>query len=271
MRNITQLCGHQRMVDAKHGLFVYNHHDFYLGQALEIYGECCELELDLFKQILSPSSTVIEVGANIGIHSVPLGKYLVDGSIHLFEPQPVIFQNLCANLSINCLENSFAQPFAVGDKHGEIVVPRVDYGKGGNFGGISLQEGGDGIRVRLITLDSYARELDVALIKADVEGMEIQVLRGAEETIARCRPFLYVENDRVEKSRELIEKCWALNYRVYWHIAGLYNEKNWFGNKDNIYGNVAAYNMFCVPKELDVVVADGVEVVDSSKHPLVQS
>jgi hypothetical protein len=62
-----------------------------------------------------------------------------------------------------------------------------------------------------------------------------------------------------------------LNYRVYWHIAGLYNEKNWFGNKDNIYGNVAAYNMFCVPKELDVVVADGVEVVDSSKHPLVQS
>jgi FkbM family methyltransferase len=269
LRNIIQLSGHQRMVEGKHGLFVYNHHDFYLGQALELYGECCELELELFKQILNPTDTVIEVGANIGIHSVPLGKYLEGGTIHLFEPQPVIFQNLCANLSINCLENAIAQPFAVGDKVGSIVVPHVDYGKSGNFGGISLSESGSGTHVQLITLDAYANDLDVALIKADVEGMELNVLQGAEQTIARCRPFLYVENDRVEKSKQLIEKCWVLGYRMYWHVARLYNKNNWYGNKDNIYGNIAAYNMFCVPKERDVLVADGVEVVDSARHPLI--
>lgn len=268
MRAINQLGGHQRLVEAKHGVFVYNHHDFYIGKALELYGEYAERELDLFRSMLSPTDHVIEVGANIGTHTVPLGEHLSEGMVHAFEPQPVVFQNLCANLSVNCLENVLAWPFAVGAEFGSLVVPPVDYGRQGNFGGISLVEDGDGFRVQVIALDTYAASLDVALIKVDVEGMERQVLEGAEETIGRCRPFLYLENDRLEKSQGLIEKCWEFGYRLYWHAPMLFNPDNWCGNRENVYGNVAAFNMIGIPKEREFLSDGATEVLDSSAHPL---
>ncbi len=270
MRNIVKLVGHQRLIEGKHGPFVYNHHDHYVGMALELYGEYSEHEFELFKQLLKPTDHVIEVGANIGSHTVPLGKYLSEGMVHAFEPQPVVFQNLCANLSINSLENVLAWPYAVGAEHGSIVVPGIDYGRPGNFGAVSLKEEGDGFNVTLIPLDAYAHDFDVALIKADVEGMEKHVLDGGKRVIERCRPILYLENDRVEKSKDLIEACWSMNYKLYWHIVRLYNPDNYFGNNDNIYQNTAAFNMLCIPKERESSVDGGAEISDSSFHPVRQ-
>ncbi|MBK7414007.1 MAG: hypothetical protein IPJ38_01700 [Dechloromonas sp.] len=110
-------------------------------------------------------------------------------------------------------------------------------------------------------------DFDVALIKADVEGWRSMFLK-AVRVIERCRPILYLENDRVEKSKDLIEACWALNYKLYWHIVRLYNPDNYFGNSDNIYQNTAAFNMLCIPKELESSVGGGAEITDSTFHPV---
>ena len=106
------------------------------------------------------------------------------------------------------------------------------------------------------------------LLKIDVEGMEISVIKGASELIKKFRPMIYVENDRQEHSKELIELLWSLDYKMYWHLPKLYNENNFFNDKENIFGNIVSVNMFCIHKDLDIKVIDMVEVLDSSFHPM---
>lgn len=187
MRSIVQLAGHQRLIEGRHGPFVYNHYDRYVGRALELYGEYSEPEVDLFRQLLEPGHNVVEVGANIGAHTVPLAKMVPDGMVFAFEPQAVVFQNLCANLSVNCLANVLAWPYGVGKEAGRMIVPVYDYGRVNNFGGIALVEEGDGLDVPIVALDQFFSSQPVDFIKIDVEGMECAVLEGARQLIARCR------------------------------------------------------------------------------------
>ena len=101
------------------------------------------------------------------------------------------------------------------------------------------------------------------LIKADVEGFEAEALRGAADTIARCRPMLYVENDRPENRDALIKLIAGMGYRLYWHLPPLARRNNFNGYADNIFGDRAmiSVNMLCVPAErptpTDQVVSNG--------------
>src|SRR5690606_13771278 len=56
----------------RHGPMLFNKRDLYVGRSLATYGEFSEAEIGLFRQILRPGGVVIEAGANIGAHTVPL-------------------------------------------------------------------------------------------------------------------------------------------------------------------------------------------------------
>jgi hypothetical protein len=73
--------------------------------------------------------------------------------------------------------------------------------------------------------------------------MELNVLRGSEQTLHRHRPMLYVENDRPEKSPALIEFLQALDYELYWHLPPLFNPDNYFGNPANDFPGIVSANM----------------------------
>jgi FkbM family methyltransferase len=135
------------------------------------------------------------------------------GTVHSFEPQRVVFQTLCANVALNSLTNVHCHQAAVADAPGEIIVPILDYTSENNFGGLGLGGYERGECVPVVTLDALHLD-DCRLIKIDVEGMELQVLRGAQATIARCRPLLYVENDRPEHSHALIAHLLEQDYRL---------------------------------------------------------
>ena len=243
----------QCLIHGRHGWFVYNRHDQYVGQALAAYGEYAEFEIELFARLMamSPHRDAIEVGANMGSQTVALAN--MSRRLYAFEPQPEIFQLLCANLAINNCVNARALPVGVADKSGLMHVPQVQYGQAGNFGGVSLTEENSGTPVFVVTLDDclaqLAPDLKVGLIKIDVEGMERAVLVGAQQIIARDRPFLYVENDRLAESPALIEKLRQLGYRLYWHCPLLYNPGNFFKNLNNLYPGISAINMLGVPFE----------------------
>ena len=66
------------LTDARHGRFVYNTNDEYVGRCLAVYGEWSESEISLFRQIVREGDTVIEAGANIGTHTVFLNQQLDD-------------------------------------------------------------------------------------------------------------------------------------------------------------------------------------------------
>jgi FkbM family methyltransferase len=217
------LAAHTQLVWTRHGWMLANPNDFYLGHALLEYGECSELESAVLRQLLIQPGVVVEVGANIGVHTVMLAREAQQRRQVLVahEPQPVIFQTLCANLAANGIINVLAWPYACGSDAGTLYFERPDCAAPGNFGGVEMQikPGAGMIPVPCVRMDDVLHTHTVSLIKLDVEGFELAALQGAEETLARCRPTLYVENDRLEHSQALIEWLWSKDYRMWWHIC----------------------------------------------------
>ena len=119
-------------------------------------------------------------------------------------------------------------------------------------------------------LDDLVGEQEVGLMKVDVEGFELSALRGAEATIDRSRPVLYVENDRVENSDALIDWIRAKDYRMWWHVPPLYNPSNFFAEKENIYPGTRSINMVCLPRELPAPPSP-LEEITSNRHLLDRS
>ena len=221
---------------------LYNHNDIWMGACLRDYREFSPGETALFRQVVRPGMTVVEAGANIGLHTVDLARFAHGGVVHAFEPQRLPFQTLCANAALNSLVNVVAYQEAVGDTATEVSVPDLDPSVAQNFGGLALTVEYSG-RSRPVTVLDDLNLPACHFIKADVEGMEWAALAGADKTIGRHRPILYVENDRREKSSELIGLIQKYRYRLYWHLPALVSLPN------TPFSNVLSINMLCLPVE----------------------
>ncbi len=238
----------------RHGYLAYNARDLYVGKALELYGEFSESEVDVFRQLVRPGDTVLDIGANMGTHTIYFAQAVgPQGSVHAFEPQRMLFQLLCGNVALNSLANVYCHHAAVGDRSGSLLVPRLDFAVEQNLGGLSVEGHQQGESVPLVTVDSLSLEA-CRLIKADVEGMELAVLKGAGQTIERFHPVLYVENDREDRSAELMRWIANLGYKMHWHQAALYNPDNYDRNPENVFGGTISLNLLCLHPETGIAV-----------------
>jgi FkbM family methyltransferase len=236
-----------RVKTCRYGTMAYNLNDKYVGRSLDLYGEFSEGEVEIFRELVGPADLVLDVGANIGAHTLFFARQVgPPGRVLAFEPQRIVFQTLCANMALNSLTNVWCYPCALGAAPGQITVPPLDYTKTGNFGGLSLG-GTTGEEVPVLTIDGLKLPR-CRLIKLDVEGAEERVLRGAVQTLARERPFLYVENDRKDRSASLIRFIASQGYHMAWHKPRLFNPANQAGNANNVFGTIVSINMLCVPQ-----------------------
>ena len=239
----------------RHGRMLYLPHDRFVGRSLDLYGEFSELEGAMFAQLVQPGQMVIEVGANIGAHTLHLARLVGPaGVVIAFEPQQVLFYLLCANLALNEQFHVRAYRMAVGGDVGLTKVPPIDYRGDQNFGGVSLSQAAAGDSVGLVTLDSFVSMPSLRLLKIDVEGMECEVLEGARQTITRHRPILYVENDRRQHSARLIGLLQELEYTLYWHLPPMFRPDNFAGQSDNVFPGIVSINLLGVPKEVELPV-----------------
>ncbi len=272
-REVRPLAPYQ-LVNTRHGPMLANPNDLYVGQALLRYGEYGEIEAHFLLQLITGPGSIVEIGANIGSHTVVLARQAaaLGAKVIAFEPQPIVFQNLCANLALNGITNVRAWPQACGARPETVFFAQPDYARQGNFGGVSMQTvlAPGHVAVPCVRLDDVIGDEQVSLIKLDVEGFELSALHGAVQTLQRCRPTLYMENDRVDNSRALIEWLWAQGYRLWWHVSRLYNPHNHFGSGENVYGNLASFNMLALPRESSITVEGLAEITDATHHPLRQ-
>lgn len=243
--------GFNRVKLCRHGYMLYNIHDSFIGRSLDAYGEFTERELVVLTQIVRFGDVVLDVGANIGTHTVPFARWVgPSGAVVAFEPQRLAHQALCANVALNSLANVHVVRAAVGARPGTILLPPVDPERRSNFGGLRLGSYTEGDPVDMVTIDSMDLP-GCRLIKLDIEGMEAQALEGARATIARFRPFLYVENEQADNAPALVRLIDSLGYDMYWHSVPYFNRQNFFGNPENIWGqNVVGRNMIGIPKEI---------------------
>lgn len=264
------------LVRSRHGLMLVNRNDFYIGQALIQYGEYVEAEVEFLSQFISHPGIVVEVGANIGSHTVPLARCAAatGGEMVVFEPQPFVFQNLCANLALNGISNVRAWPLACAAQAGTVWFVQPNYKQPGNFGAVPMQTEAKSpglISAPCVQLDSVLGDSEVTLIKLDVEGFELSALQGALQVLQRSRPTLYLENDQVKHSRELIEWLWAQEYRLWWHVCPLYSPENFRGKHEDLYPNISSFNMLALPRESGITAPGFVEIVDAGYHPLTRN
>ena len=249
--------------DFRYGKIMYNQLDQYVGKSLRLYGEYSQGEAALFDQLVKPGHIVVEAGANIGSHTIHLAQLAGDtGQVWAFEPQRLVFQLLAGNIALNSLTNVHCLQNCLGDVDGQTInVPVLDVNAVNNWGGLELGNYTEGEPVEVITIDS----LDLPgcnFFKIDVEGMELQVLRGAEGTIRKYRPIIYTEADRKDKNAALFDYLRSLDYRLYWHEPPLYNPDNYFHNPENVFDQetiledgrkhifkIVSSNALCLPKE----------------------
>jgi FkbM family methyltransferase len=258
---VTNVESFNRQKACRHGELLYNRHDQHVGRALDQYGEYSEGEIDLFRQIVQPDATVVEVGAGIGAHTVFLARQVAPGGfVVAFEPQRLLYQTLCANLALNSITNVYCFLQAVGAQRGSIVVPALDPRRASNFGRVPLGSHASGEQVPLCRLDDLNLPA-CQFLKIDVEGMETDVLDGARDTIARCQPVLYVANEKPEKAESLVRLIDGLSYRLYWHRPPYFSPKNFFGNTKNLFPNAVALKMICFHHSVGLNL-QGLEPVD---------
>jgi FkbM family methyltransferase len=214
------------------GVFIHLEKDLYIPESLvkydgwenEIYDEC--------KQYLKPNSNIIEVGAHIGTHTIPLSKLVPQGFVYAFEMQRFIHQLLCTNIILNHCGNIHTYQEGVSNQKGEVKVGLVDHNHHDNSGNVKLLDVmmDAGYPLHVTTLDhkfEFLKKVD--LIKVDVECHELEVLQGAYHLIKHHRPIIVTEYHTIKtkhtNGNQQQIKNLLPNY-TWREVNGVYNLNN---------------------------------------------
>ncbi len=237
----------------RHGFFIFDKNDTYVGRSLETYGEWAEAEVQLFSQIIKPTDTVVEVGANIGSHTLAISRLASEGRVHAFEPQPYVFSLLQKNIVDNGLTNITHWNVAVGSEVGRVSMPYLSANMHSptNFGAISIDTISDRrVGVPLLKIDAIQEIQKIDFLKIDVEGFEPQVLEGARSAIQKFRPIVFIESRNREDHTLAINSFFgSLGYTTWHYNTLIYNPENFRSHTENIFGREASFDLLCLPQE----------------------
>jgi len=147
-----------------------------------------------------PGDTVIDVGANIGVTGIMAGVLAAPGRVVAVEPVPETFVHLEQNIANSKIDGLTCVNAAIGATEGTVkLVTR----SGSNFaafvgyeGVLDRYVGYDEYEARVLTVDRLVEEQSLTAVdfmKIDVEGYELEVLRGAVSVLAKHRPVVFLE------------------------------------------------------------------------------
>lgn len=226
-----------------HGSMLVNRHDYNsmggvsygVGYQLLNSSSFDQHEIDISLQLLESRKAnfgngvfAIDCGANIGAHTIEWARLMHGwGDVLAVEAQERIFYALAGNITLNNCLNARALWAAVGATQGTIGVPEPDYLTPSSFGSLELRQRANNEfigqpidysperlkQTRMMAIDDLAlQRLD--FMKIDIEGMEMEALQGAQNTIERQRPILLIEKI---KSNEQVLQDWleARGYGVH--------------------------------------------------------
>lgn len=171
----------------------------------------------LCEKYVKPNTTVVDIGANMGTFTVRLAQLVgSNGSVFAFEPQRVMYQQMCCNVFLNKLKNVYTHQLAIGKDFDEVYLTPIDYTNGAP-GEVRIH-GYDGEKVKCVPLDSFELQ-NVSLIKIDVERYEPFVFDGAQITIKENRPVIVFELTTLPlpdyPEDYIVRMLSELNYNIY--------------------------------------------------------
>lgn len=250
---------HLLTLPCRYGLITFPREDSIVGKSLQTYGEWAQSEIDLLIELVPEGGRVVDAGAFVGTHTLALAARVGrGGQVIAVEGQPAIRALLRENVEQNHLSQVELVEGAVGRRRGLLRFPCLDLTAEANLAdsraveeaaepGESGPDDGSFLDVPTWPLDDLVSAVDV--IKADVEGMEVPVLEGAERILAACRPHLYLECASVSNGLRILDFLLAHDYCVYMHRASAYNPENFFGSPSQIFGLARETNLLGVAGE----------------------
>ncbi|MBI4929253.1 MAG: FkbM family methyltransferase [Bacteroidetes bacterium] len=165
---------------------------------------------------------VIDVGANIGWTVLNLGRLSKTGRVIGFEPDPYNFIQCKKNIELNKMTNVTLLPYGLGEipQQAQIEV-RAASNRGGNRIAVEKKNANETVEIRrLDDIEQINHFPQVNLIKIDVEGYELKVLKGAEQLLKKFKPVLFIEVDennlnvQGDSVKALIAFLSSLQYRT---------------------------------------------------------
>ena len=229
---------------SNHGTMIVNRNDYQMTSPDAGYGvgfqilnqssfdpaEVC-LVLDLLdsrRRHFGDRVVAIDGGANIGVHTIEWARHMYGwGQVRSFEAQELVFYALAGNIALNNCFNTYARNAALGQTCGELSIPQANPYIPASYGSLEMKKRADTefigqeisyaaedcAMVPMVSIDSLnLPRLD--LVKLDVEGMELEVIRGALDTLKRHLPVMLVEI--MKSDRAAIETLLlGLGYKVF--------------------------------------------------------
>ncbi len=147
------------------------------------------IECGAFRQAIGPKGVALDVGANVGAYALLLGRWVgASGRVFAFEPSPSAYDGLTTHVRMNRLDGVVtAVCAAVSERVGtQPFIVEATAGEGRLAARSSTRPTVD---VDVTTIDAFCAQAGIVpdFVKVDVEGAELEVLRGARETLARTR------------------------------------------------------------------------------------
>ncbi len=196
----------------------YMDHVIYFG-----FDNLTDFERNSLYTLVKPGQVIFDVGGYIGDTALHFARLQNNnGKIYCFEPVPYLFDRLTHNVGLNTFKNISIYNLAISDTASELYF---NVSRSQNSSGIFLSDKGSGQsrKVVAIKLDDFCSEKNIDridLIKIDVEGFELKVLKGAEEILRKFRPKMFIEIDEVHLKRagasakEVVKMLLDLNYKI---------------------------------------------------------
>lgn len=196
-------------------LFYVHPNDTCVSDSLRSGGLFEKFLLSFVKQFIDPSKDVLDLGANLGNHTVVFSTY-TSCTVHAFEPQPLIFDILETNVRSNNVTNVKTYPFGASNVDATFQM-NADYSVPENHGAFRICDEGS-ITIQCKPVDSLHLS-NVGFVKIDVEGHEFEALQGMKETLKSCPPLMIEIHEDCPTCQETLDLIQRYGYKSYFKMT----------------------------------------------------
>jgi len=237
------------ILDCRYGDFSAFEGDDLISNSLCEYGEWAQEEINILTCFIDCNDNIIDAGAFIGTHSRALATATGPlGKVFAFEPNSVVYPTLEENSKRAIFNNIITYQFALGSTNEKRAI--FNDSNEHNKGATALtpyDESSTSQTIEVKPFDSLdLGEID--FIKADVEGMELLVLAGAETTICNSTPIIYLELNTLQSAQGTIDWAKQRNYSIFGVIVSAFNPRNFKNSSTNMFGNSKECGLLLIHK-----------------------